>query len=77
MKLKHLPFEPAYSELSEFDLNNNEYEVCLADYCDIFECREQSEKILRNQLFMDREKNFEGQIDKQMLTQPYRYYLVS
>lgn len=54
-----------------------DYDICLSDYCDIFECKEYPEKILKMQVFMDREQNYEGNYKKPSIySDPYRYYLM-
>jgi len=56
-----------------------DYDVCLSDYCDIFECKEFPERTLKSQVFMDRNHNYEGvtkRFGQQVVTEPYRYYLM-
>ena len=54
-----------------------DYGICLSDYCDIFECREYSDKMLKTQVFMDRNTTVEGIVPKRdAVSDPYRYYLM-
>ena len=56
-KIKH---QPRLEIPSELDLDS-EWKVCLADLCDIFECREVADKILKNQVFvMRKDFSYEG-----------------
>jgi hypothetical protein len=34
-------------------------QVCLSDFCDIFECTEEEDKMLKHQVFMNRDYNYE------------------
>ena len=54
-----------------------DYGICLADYCDIFECREIGDRNLKTQTFMDRNTTTETFMRKGQADEPYRYYLVN
>jgi hypothetical protein len=56
----YLEYHMKMAHFGKKDMWSVDHPVCLSDYCDVFECPEQGDKLLRHQVFMDRDYNYEG-----------------
>lgn len=56
----YLEYHMKMMHFAERTVWSPQHDICLADYCDMFECKENPDKLLRHQVFMNREYNYEG-----------------
>ncbi|CDW74123.1 UNKNOWN [Stylonychia lemnae] len=79
MKLNHFQNDQSGAVFQDYGRGEMrvDYGICLADYCDIFECRDINDRQLKTQVYMDR-KEIQDPVQRKILAnEPVRYQIVS